>query len=472
MSSDAIVIGAGFAGLSLAARAVELGLKPLVLEQSVGEDYPCNSRYSGGHIHTCMDDPMAGQDYIADRIERMTGGLPDRELARTFASDGPNTLAWLRGHGVKFIRVGNDPGRQWVMAPPRRGQPGLDWKGRGPDETLRRLGELVRRGGGEIRFGVKATGLIIENGRCAGVTTADNAALRAKAVAIADGGFQGDLDLVGRYISPAPKKVMQRNAGTGRGDGFRMAEAAGAKMIGMDSFYGHPLARDAFTNDLLWPHPYLDAMAVTGIVVADDGKRFVDEGLGGVFIANTVARRPNPLDATVIYDHAVWTGPAANSIPPNPNPTLEIAKAKIHSAASIEELAREAGLPADRLAETVAEYNASISKGALATLPIPRTADRYKPFSIVKPPFYAVPMCAGITYTMGGPAVDADARVLHRDGHAIAGLYAVGSATGGLEGGPQVGYVGGLIKAFTLGMKAAQSIATTQGLRSDLKASA
>ena len=124
------------------------------------------------------------------------------------------------------------------------------------------------------------------------------------------------------------------------------------------------------------------------------------------------------------------------------------------------------------MAETVAEYNAALSKGALATLPVRRTADRYKPFPIVKPPFYAVPMCAGITYTMGGPAVDADARGLHRDGHAIAGLYAVGSASGGLEGGPQVGYVGGLIKAFTLGIKAAQSIAAAHGLRSDLKASA
>ena len=84
---------------------------------------------------------------------------------------------------------------------------------------------------------------------------------------------------------------------------------------------------------------------------------------------------------------------------------------------------------------------------------------------IVKPPFYAVPMCTGITYTMGGPKVDEHARVQHRDGHAIEGLFAVGSASGGLEGGPHVGYIGGLIKAFTLGRRAAHFIATAAGKR-------
>jgi fumarate reductase flavoprotein subunit len=37
----------------------------------------------------------------------------------------------------------------------------------------------------------------------------------------------------------------------------------------------------------------------------------------------------------------------------------------------------------------------------------------------------------------------------------IGGLYAAGSSTGGLEGGPNVGYVGGLIKAFAFGLIAA-----------------
>ena len=78
--------------------------------------------------------------------------------------------------------------------------------------------------------------------------------------------------------------------------------------------------------------------------------------------------------------------------------------------------------------------------------------------SIAKAPYYAVPLCAGITYTFGGIYTDADARVMSARGAPIEGLYAVGATTGGLEGGLGGGYVGGLIKGVTFGMRAAEHI--------------
>ena len=48
-----------------------------------------------------------------------------------------------------------------------------------------------------------------------------------------------------------------------------------------------------------------------------------------------------------------------------------------------------------------------------------------------------------MTYTMGGIAIDGEARVLRSDGSVIDGLFAAGSATGGHEGGPSAGYTGG-----------------------------
>lgn len=467
MDADVIIVGAGFAGLTLAARAGELGLKAIVLEQGEGPDYPCNSRYSGGMLHVGMDDPTAGQDHLIALIERLTSGLPDRAFVEAFTAEAPKAVAWVRGHGAQFIRLGNHPGRQWVMAPPRRGQPGLDWKGRGPDAIVRRLTEAALKQGAEIRMKTRGLRLLMEGGKCIGIEAESDGKrfeLHARAVALADGGFQANPELVKRFVSPQADKVMQRNARSGRGDGLQMAEAVGARLVGMEAFYGHPLARDAFTNDLLWPHPYLDSMTVSGVVVAEDGKRFVDEGLGPIHLANTMAKRANPLDATVVYDEAIWTGPAADKIsPPAPNPTIETAGAKIHKAGTIKELAAVAGLPADALAETVTQHNEALARGTLGSLPVPRTADQYKPMPIVKPPFYAVPMCTGITYTMGGPLIDANARVMHREGRPIEGLFAVGSASGGLEGGPQVGYVGGLIKAFTLGRLAAHYMAVSAG---------
>ena len=61
--------------------------------------------------------------------------------------------------------------------------------------------------------------------------------------------------------------------------------------------------------------------------------------------------------------------------------------------------------------------------------------------------------------TSGGIAVDGQARVLAENGNVIEGLYAAGSAVGGLEGGPRGGYVGGLIKAFGIGRLAGRSVA-------------
>jgi fumarate reductase flavoprotein subunit len=48
--------------------------------------------------------------------------------------------------------------------------------------------------------------------------------------------------------------------------------------------------------------------------------------------------------------------------------------------------------------------------------------------------------------------------VLTPQGEAMPGLYAVGCATGGLEGGETKGYVGGLVKSSVTGLRAAEAI--------------
>ena len=71
-------------------------------------------------------------------------------------------------------------------------------------------------------------------------------------------------------------------------------------------------------------------------------------------------------------------------------------------------------------------------------------------------------MVSGITYTMGGIAIDTHSRVLDTHNNPITGLYAAGCATGGLEGGDAVGYVGGLGKSSTTGFRAAEHIAANR----------
>ena len=54
--------------------------------------------------------------------------------------------------------------------------------------------------------------------------------------------------------------------------------------------------------------------------------------------------------------------------------------------------------------------------------------------------------------------VDRDGAVLDQSETPIPGLFAAGSTVGGLDGGPNAGYVGGLIKA-TIALRAAEAIA-------------
>jgi fumarate reductase flavoprotein subunit len=52
--------------------------------------------------------------------------------------------------------------------------------------------------------------------------------------------------------------------------------------------------------------------------------------------------------------------------------------------------------------------------------------------------------------------------VLAESGDPIPGLYAAGSCTGGVEGGPRAGYIGGLSKAVITGLRAAEHVAAAR----------
>ena len=144
------------------------------------------------------------------------------------------------------------------------------------------------------------------------------------------------------------------------------------------------------------------------------GKRLLDEGLGGISITNDLARLDDPLCATVICDAAIWeTAGRAAQIPPNPQ--LAAGGGTLHRADTIEDLARLAGLDAAALRDTVAAYNAAVRDGSPAALSPPRSAKSGTPRPIETPPFFAIPICAGITNTMGGIAIDGNGRVRRRD---------------------------------------------------------
>ena len=450
-------MGGGLAGLAAANRAAQGGLSVLVLERGREPDYFCNSRIAaGGLLHVAFRDMTRPADEIRVSVLEAVGegGGPETALAPLLADDAGKVLAWLRAEGGAFVRGGAPEFMRWVMAPPRRRRGGLDWKGRGPDALLRRLTRNLAARGGELRLGCPVEALAVENGRVVGVQTAAGME-RARFVLIADGGFQDNPELVRRHLSPRPERLFRRGAGGGRGDGIAMAEAAGAATVGMDRFYGHLLGLDAFGNDRLWPYPTLDALAAVSLLVDGAGRRFCDEGLGGVFMANELARLEDPQGAAVVFDDRLWREDAAdNRYPPALNPGFPAAGGQVFEAPTVERLAEILAMPA--LAETVAAHNAGRREPA-------RTIAGFPAKQVVEPPFRAIRAAAGITYSMGGLAIDRAARVLDMGARPVPGLYAAGSAAGGMEGGPRAAYLGGLAKAAATGLRAAEAMLAEGG---------
>jgi len=291
-AADACVVGGGLAGLSAALRAAEEGLRVLVLERLSEAEYVCNSRLTGGAFHICLRDIQSSEADLEKAIREATRGAAHAELARAVAQDGKRAVRWLQGKGIRFIKGGAEPHHNFVLSPPSLQRFGADWRGRGGDVLLRTLEAALLKAGGKILRGHRATELVAAQGVCSGVrgkTAAGEFVVSAPSVVIADGGFQCDPELVKAHISPAPEKLLQRNARSGLGDGVRMAMAAGAALSPMMGFYGHLQSRDALKNEKLWPLPWLDNVATAAIAVDREGRRFADEGRGGVFLANAVA---------------------------------------------------------------------------------------------------------------------------------------------------------------------------------------
>ena len=390
----------------------------------------------------------------------VTDGTARPELARCFADHAAQTIAWMRDHGADFIQNARWSYGLPMLAPARRMSAGLDWEKSGPNLFLKGLVEQLEAADGRMLRETEAVSLVIEGGTCVGVDVVGPDGPRridARAVVLADGGFQANRALIGRHISPAPDRVRQRNVETAIGDALTMAESAGAALVGLDKFYGHVLSRDAISNAHLWPYPQVDVVCCSGIVVDATARRFTDEGLGGIALANAIAALADPLSATAIFDSVVWEEAKHADLVP-PNPCLIDAGGTVFQADTIGEIAAAAGLDHGAVTQVISEHNDALAAGTLGGLAPPRTTRVQEASPIKRPPYYAIPLSAGITVTMGGIAVDGGARVVRPDGTPIPGLFAAGSCVGGVEGGPLVGYTGGLIKAFLLGLVAADRI--------------
>jgi fumarate reductase flavoprotein subunit len=457
---DLAIVGAGIAGMVTAVRACQLGLSVLVLEKSHADTYMCNTRLTSGVFHCALQSPSTAPQRLSDKIKSDTQGFADEALAWAIAHHSLDAIRWLQSLGVRFIK-GSQHYYEFILSPPTLFHQNQNWMKKGGDLLLKNLEKQLTAPSGQLLRDRQVLSIERDSKEAFRLSCKSSQGQEswvcAKHVVLADGGFQNNTKLLSKGISKQAEKVFQRNAGASMGDGLQMALSLGACVNTYEGFYGHLLSRDAFTNEHLWPNPWLDAIASAGLLLNESGERFANEGLGGIYLANQVAKMDNPLGAYALADDTIWQE-RGNLNMQGPNPKLIDVGATIFKGDQLEDVARQAGMDPARLLRTVSAYNTAFQNKALSTLEPERTETKSPAYPIVKKPFYLFPVCAGVTYTMGGILTNAHAQVLDQAHAPIQGLFAVGACTGGLEGGPTTGYVGGLIKSTVMGLLAAQCI--------------
>ncbi len=132
-----LVIGSGIAGLYVALRCRELGLRPTIVTKSRLEE--SNTRYAQGGIAAAIGPDDSPARHLTDTI-RAGDGLVDRDAARVLTSEAPARIADLVRYGVPFDTVEGQIalGREAAHSRSRILHAGGDATGHSIEEALKR----------------------------------------------------------------------------------------------------------------------------------------------------------------------------------------------------------------------------------------------------------------------------------------------------------------------------------------------
>ena len=495
--ADVVVVGLGAAGAAAAITAADRKASVIIVERQPLETLRSNTRLSGGYVH-CPDkngDKKALQGYFEALFSAAYDGLPSVgeqdeisvEMARYWTEITPHLVDWLQGLDPELKMLKTMGGAQYVNFPGARScgyavyrasyRDVVDNKTptyQGPKsaategEALHRalLNGIGARRGIRILDNTRVQELVRdETGRVTGVR-----ALRsgrevligaARGVALCCGGYEYSASmrrafLAGRGVDGWAFYGTPYN----EGDGIRMglevgaaltkAGSCAARMIWAPPVYAGGMRIGVTTNGIGAP----------GSIVANSlGRRFANELqiTGGITNNCFYEKAAEQSLATLTYDNLpswlVLDDEAfhARELANTTRSTVgygfvdfkgnqdALARGWILKADSIEELAREIArlgehssrMKPEVLARTVAQFNDDCAAGKDQLFGRARSTLR----PVARAPFYAVPLFAGGSNTKGGLSTTAAREVTDWSGRPIAGLYAAGEISCGLNRG-------------------------------------
>jgi len=325
-----------------------------------------------------------------------------------------------------------------------------------------------------ILTGMPARRLLVEDGRVAGVVAGQDGAertLRARhGVVLACGGFPHDTRRIAqayphlrrghRHLSPTPK--------SNTGDGCAMAEEAGGvvQVRFKEPAAWMPVTHVDFGGGQTGVFPHLLDRYKPGVIgVLANGRRFTNESNSYHDVGAALHRACEGMPETAMWlvcDQAALSKYGLGYVKPAPIPHGALLRnGYLLRGRTLEELAANAGIDAEGLARTVADYNQHAARGEDPAFRRGSTSfNRYLadpehgPNPCVAPlaqgPFYAIKLLMGDLGTFDGLSTAVTGEVLRPDGSAIAGLYAAGNDRASVMGGnyPAAGITHGPNMAF------------------------
>ncbi len=411
---DVLVIGDGIAGCVAALAARKRGADVMIVEKSRSDAPHGNTAFCGGAFRRASREYPQSR-YLAD-IVKVSKGRSDKTLTRITIRNSRRAQAELGRLGIRWTLPSSNPGRADSVI------------GRGA--TLApALRKAVRKAGIPILYETRAVGIAFSNGSSRSVRVRTKAGARkipCKAVIIATGGFQADRKMVTRYIGKSAHRLVLRGYKKSTGDGHRIAEKLGARLIGMEGYHGgiihfgyKKFPRVGEVKGMRSVKKY-----EPGILVNRLGRRFVDEGEDTADKTYAKFGRIIALTQPGGIAYLIFDSQAKDIV----DPMYEGPEKGPVEAATVEELARKLAIPSSRLRRTVDALNRAVDDGTNPKLKPPKTNFAQR---IDRPPFYAYAVTGGMTFTFGGVKINSKAEVFSKTTSAIPGLYAAGEVTGG-----------------------------------------
>ena len=466
---DLLIAGFGAAGASAAIAAHDAGARVLIVEKTAAGGGNC--RHSGGFLFE-----VGGPEAI-EHLDALCFGKTDRAVLEVFAAGLHEVPGWIESLGGSCAPV--DPAAFGGMLPSWPHFPGsghVSYSQFQPAATerpgvalWRLLEQGVRQRGIPVWLNSPVVELLIEHGRVAGAIVEQDGVpreLRAgMGVVLCSGSFEHDPEMRDTYL-PLPLVPVGHPGNTG--DTVRLAQQAGAALWHMSAFFGwfafrHADFPAAFT---------LDVHAPSFIFLDGDGRRFADETGWEVHdrvraVTAYLPRRPNRprMPGWIVFDESArLAGPlhgivgSPNDYDWSPDNSVELASGWIRRGDDAEQLALDAGIDRDTLAQTLASYADAVRRRRDDEFG--RSAESLAPLT---PPLYSIELTPGLATASGGPRRDARARVLRSDGAPIPGLHAAGGA--GSIWGHLTEHGGGLTDAIVFGRIAGADAAEVRGAR-------